>query len=367
MWYSQLISKNLCTHTSKITILPYISGGVADMYFLVVVAFSFSFPTNQSKLAQTFLLCGLHYITFILNDRDIMATRPLTSKFVEIRNSAKSHRTLRKSGDDVDPDVPILVRFQWYLRTLTCHRSMQFIIFLKIDFDRVEKILPSWGRTRCLQFGWTKSTWWRRTFQKFGTKVWFISYFSSASNYQLLFWVNLLLSSSCFKLIFHLTVKELNGLHSKRLMVNFEMDEAAQERNIDACTHDITDLFRQSESLLKQFGKLGDESKISPQERTIRHNVQTSIAKRLQGLSMTFRSSQKVYLVLSNACKILILNLLIYFCFLHFRPRITWTDCKRRKLVMVPKTLRFWMPNAALIWILASLQCKNRFLTKQRR
>lgn len=91
-------------------------------------------------------------------------------------------------------------------------------------------------------------------------------------------------------------MRDLNGLHNKRLMVNFESDEAAQERSIDICTQEITDIFRHSELLLKQFGKIGDESKISTQERTVRHNMQTSIAKRLQGLSMTFRSSQKDYL-----------------------------------------------------------------------
>ena len=92
-------------------------------------------------------------------------------------------------------------------------------------------------------------------------------------------------------------VRELSGLHSKRLMVNFETDEATQERNIDICTQEITDLFRHSELLLKQFSKIGDEGKISAQERTVRHNMQTSIAKRLQGLSMTFRSSQKVFVI----------------------------------------------------------------------
>ncbi|CAM9441060.1 unnamed protein product, partial [Ectocarpus fasciculatus] len=101
---------------------------------------------------------------------------------------------------------------------------------------------------------------------------------------------------SLFVWLWCVAVRDLNGLHSKRLMVNFESDEATQERNIDVCTQEITDLFRHSELLLKQFGKLGDEKKISAQERTVRHNMQTSIAKRLQGLSMTFRSSQKDYL-----------------------------------------------------------------------
>lgn len=93
---------------------------------------------------------------------------------------------------------------------------------------------------------------------------------------------------------YYTPVRDLSALHNKRLMVNFESDEAAQERQIDGVTHEITDLFRHTEMLLKQFGKLGDEGKISAQERTVRHNMQSSIAKRLQGLSMTFRQSQKV-------------------------------------------------------------------------
>jgi hypothetical protein len=105
-------------------------------------------------------------------------------------------------------------------------------------------------------------------------------------------------------------VRELNALHNKRLMVNFESDEAAQERLIDVCTQEITDVFRHSEALLKQFGKLGDESKITASERTVRHNMQSSIAKKLQGLSMTFRSSQKVFTALI-ICHLILLTLIL--------------------------------------------------------
>jgi hypothetical protein len=79
-------------------------------------------------------------------------------------------------------------------------------------------------------------------------------------------------------------------------MVNFKSDEAAQEQQIEFVTGEITSLFRHTEKLLQQFGKMGDESKISAQERTVRANMQSSIAKKLQGLSMSFRQSQKVML-----------------------------------------------------------------------
>lgn len=91
-------------------------------------------------------------------------------------------------------------------------------------------------------------------------------------------------------------MRELAGLHSKRLMVNFEADEASQEREIDIMTQDITEIFRHAELCLKQFSHQGDETKISSQEFTVRNNMQRSMAKKLQGLSMQFRTSQKEYL-----------------------------------------------------------------------
>ena len=42
-------------------------------------------------------------------------------------------------------------------------------------------------------------------------------------------------------MIFELNlVRELSTLHTKRLMVNFETDEAEQEAQIDRCTNEIT-------------------------------------------------------------------------------------------------------------------------------
>jgi ERCC4-type nuclease len=78
-------------------------------------------------------------------------------------------------------------------------------------------------------------------------------------------------------------------------MVNFETDESVQEREIDIVTQDITDIFRHAEGLLKRFGSQGDEANISQQELTVRSNMQRSMAKKLQGLSANFRTSQKVH------------------------------------------------------------------------
>lgn len=89
-------------------------------------------------------------------------------------------------------------------------------------------------------------------------------------------------------------VRDLSGLHTKRLMVNFDTDESVQEREIDILTHKITDVFRHAEGLLKKFGRQGDEGNISAQEKVVRTNLQRSMAKKLQGLSTAFRTSQKV-------------------------------------------------------------------------
>ena len=89
-------------------------------------------------------------------------------------------------------------------------------------------------------------------------------------------------------------VKELGALHTKRLMDNFETDEIQQEQRIDYKTREITEIFRQSESLLKVFGSQGSKIKISASEQKVRQNRQRSLAKKLQGLSMSFRSTQKV-------------------------------------------------------------------------
>lgn len=92
-------------------------------------------------------------------------------------------------------------------------------------------------------------------------------------------------------------MKDLSALHTKRLMVDFESDEAEQERRIEDETAVITGLFRHAEGVLKKFGAPGSSSdKASPAEKAVRSNLQRNIAKRLQVLSVAFRTSQREYL-----------------------------------------------------------------------
>jgi hypothetical protein len=52
-------------------------------------------------------------------------------------------------------------------------------------------------------------------------------------------------------------MRELQSLHNARLVVSFNVDEAAQEREINMKTGEITEVFRRAERLLKEFSKLG--------------------------------------------------------------------------------------------------------------
>jgi hypothetical protein len=84
-------------------------------------------------------------------------------------------------------------------------------------------------------------------------------------------------------------------MHTKRLMVNFETDEKQEEREIDAKTREITDVFHHAEGLLKRFeAQSKNAPNLSDSERSVRKNMSMSMAKKLQGLSMSFRSTQKV-------------------------------------------------------------------------
>jgi hypothetical protein len=89
-------------------------------------------------------------------------------------------------------------------------------------------------------------------------------------------------------------VNELSALRTKRLMVNFETDEAQQDREIDMKTREITDLFHHAEGLLRVFDKQRQDKQISKSEATVITNMQRSQAKKLQGLNMSFKSAQKV-------------------------------------------------------------------------
>ena len=82
-------------------------------------------------------------------------------------------------------------------------------------------------------------------------------------------WVEKLeMTDECIENIQRL-MRELSQLHTKRLMVNFEVDEESQEYDISIKTSEITDVFHRAEILLKKFSKQGDEHMISDSELTV--------------------------------------------------------------------------------------------------
>lgn len=90
--------------------------------------------------------------------------------------------------------------------------------------------------------------------------------------------------------------RELQALHTKRLMVSFDdASEEALDAEIEAKTRDATRLFRSCETTLKRIASRADDD-LSDSERTIRANIQRSVAMRIQGLNSDFRKSQREYM-----------------------------------------------------------------------
>lgn len=86
----------------------------------------------------------------------------------------------------------------------------------------------------------------------------------------------------------------LASLHASRLGSVFGNDLDDMESEIENLTKEITDRFRYSEQLLKKVGAAtrvagGEEAKVGA-------NIQRSLAKKLQELSVEFRQKQRHYL-----------------------------------------------------------------------
>lgn len=108
---------------------------------------------------------------------------------------------------------------------------------------------------------------------------------------------------------------ELKALHTKRLMVNFESDEIKQEREIDIVTQEITEIFRNVEGALKSFA--GGQN-LSEADLRVQQNIQRSMAKKLQGLSMSFRTSQKVIIINHTS----LFSILFFLCTQEYLVRL---------------------------------------------
>ncbi|XVF41762.1 hypothetical protein PTKIN_Ptkin01aG0306400 [Pterospermum kingtungense] len=83
---------------------------------------------------------------------------------------------------------------------------------------------------------------------------------------------------------------DLAKAHAKALMPSFG-DGKEDQRNIESLTHEITNLLKKSERLLRRLNATG-----LSEDSNIRKNVQRSLATDLQNLSMELRKKQSTYL-----------------------------------------------------------------------
>jgi syntaxin 16 len=94
---------------------------------------------------------------------------------------------------------------------------------------------------------------------------------------------------------------DLQSLHASRVGSVFGKDLDDMEVRIEAMTRDITDQFRMAERILQKVGAA--TRRAGGEEAAIGANVQRSLAKQLQELSVSFRTSQRKYLAEVQAQK----------------------------------------------------------------
>jgi len=96
-------------------------------------------------------------------------------------------------------------------------------------------------------------------------------------------------------------MEDLRALHASRVGSVFGRDLDDMEQNIESMTRNITDRFRSAERILKRVGAA--TRRAGGEEAAIGANVQRSLAKQLQELSVSFRQSQRKYLAEVQAQK----------------------------------------------------------------
>lgn len=90
------------------------------------------------------------------------------------------------------------------------------------------------------------------------------------------------------------SMDDLQSLHASRLGSVFGKDLDDMEGRIEILTREITDRFRQAERICKKVGMATRMA--GGEEAAIGANVQRNLAKQLQELSVSFRTSQRKYL-----------------------------------------------------------------------
>ena len=96
--------------------------------------------------------------------------------------------------------------------------------------------------------------------------------------------------------------QKLERLHQKHVLPGFNDEEAkkAEESEIEALTQAITRAFHDCHRCIKRVEQMVRESKsagqITKAEETMAHNIQISLASRVQEVSAGFRKKQSAYL-----------------------------------------------------------------------
>ena len=91
-------------------------------------------------------------------------------------------------------------------------------------------------------------------------------------------------------------IERLHGLHQNRLLVRFDQGtENSQEREIEAVTNQIRSLFKQGETKLRFIAQSRNERNVCGGDEKVRENIQSQLAKTLQGLTISLSKSQKEY------------------------------------------------------------------------
>uniref|UniRef100_A0A7S2R9T6 t-SNARE coiled-coil homology domain-containing protein n=1 Tax=Eucampia antarctica TaxID=49252 RepID=A0A7S2R9T6_9STRA len=86
----------------------------------------------------------------------------------------------------------------------------------------------------------------------------------------------------------------LGSMHASRVGTVFGRDLDDMEQKIERITNEITDKFRQAERLLQRVGIA--TKRAGGEQAAVGANVQRSLAKKLQELSVEFRQKQRKYL-----------------------------------------------------------------------
>jgi len=144
----------------------------------------------------------------------------------------------------------------------------------------------------CLQNGLIALIKWKKILGRFNRKVRPISLYLYIGHINVIF-------------MYYLTVRELGALHTKRLMVNFESDETQQEREIEAKTHEITEVFHHAEKVLKRCGReegAQEHANVAGQEAAGSQHV---LQKHTKGTSNRFHSLQLSIIQLICLCLLL--------------------------------------------------------------